>query len=71
MVKTFIVSDKNSRSSKIKNAILKKIKSHSLAKSNLIVVIGGDGFMLETLKNTIDTKTFLWNKFRKLWFPYE
>ena len=50
MVKTFIVSDKNSRSSKIKNAILKKIKSHSLTKSNLIVVIGGDGFMLETLK---------------------
>ena len=50
MVNTFIVSDKNSRSSKIKNAILKKIKSHSLTKSNLIVVIGGDGFMLETLK---------------------
>ncbi len=57
MVIPFIVSDKNSRSSKIKNAVLKKIKSHSLAKSNLIIVIGGDGFMLETLKK--------YNKFKK------
>ncbi len=50
MVKPFIVSDKNSRSFKIKNAVLSRIKKHSLSKSNLIIVIGGDGFMLETLK---------------------
>ena len=50
MVNSFVVSDKNSRSSKIKNAVLKRIKTYSLSKSNLIIVIGGDGFMLETLK---------------------
>ncbi len=57
MVKPFIVSDKNLRSSKIKNAVLKKIELYSLAKSNLIIVIGGDGFMLETLKK--------YNKYKK------
>ena len=57
MVNPFVVSDKNSRSSKIKNAVLKRIKMHSLSKSNLIIVIGGDGFMLETLKK--------FNKYKK------
>ena len=57
MVKPFIVSDKNFRSSKIKNAVLKKINSHSLIKSNIIIVIGGDGFMLQTLKK--------YNKYKK------
>ena len=58
MVKPYIVSDKNFRSSKIKNAILKRVKSYSLIKSNLIIVIGGDGFMLETLKK--------YNKYKNL-----
>ena len=72
MVNPFVISDKNSRSSKIKNAVLKRIKSHSLSRSNLIIVIGGDGFMLETLKKYNKyKKTFLWNKFGKLWFPHE
>ena len=57
MVNPFVVSDKNSRSSKIKNAVLKKINTYSLSKSNLIIVIGGDGFMLETLKK--------YNKYKK------
>ncbi len=57
MVNPFIISDKNSRSFKIKNAVLKRIKMHSLSKSNLIIVIGGDGFMLETLKK--------YNKYKK------
>ena len=57
MINPFIVSDKNSRSSRIKNAVLKRIKMHSLSKSNLIIVIGGDGFMLETLKK--------YNKYKK------
>ncbi len=57
MVNPFIVSDKNSKSSKIKKAVLKRIKSYSLSKSNLIIVIGGDGFMLETLKK--------YNKYKK------
>ncbi len=57
MVNPFVISDKNSRSFKIKNAVLKKINKHSLSKSNLIIVIGGDGFMLETLKK--------YNKYKK------
>ncbi|MDA9720614.1 NAD kinase [Candidatus Pelagibacter sp.] len=57
MVNPFIVSDKNLRSTKIKNQLLKRIKLYSLAKSNLIIVIGGDGFMLETLKK--------YNKYKK------
>ena len=57
MVNPFVISDKNSRSFKIKNAVLKKINTHSLSKSNLIIVIGGDGFMLETLKK--------YNKYKK------
>ena len=57
MVNPFVVSDKNSRSSKIKNAVLKRIKTYSLSRSNLIIVIGGDGFMLETLKK--------YNKYKK------
>ncbi len=57
MVYPFVISDKNSKSSKIKKAVLKKIKSYTLAKSNLIIVIGGDGFMLETLKK--------YNKYQK------
>ena len=31
-------------------------------KPNLTIVIGGDGFMLQTLKNR-NSKIFLWNKF--------
>ena len=50
MINPFIVSDKNSRSNKIKNAVLKRMNIYSLSKSNLIIVIGGDGFMLQSLK---------------------
>ena len=57
MVNPFIISDKNLKSLRIKQAILKKINPCTLAKSNLIIVIGGDGFMLETLKK--------YNKYKK------
>ena len=50
MSKLQIISDKNKKSSKIKNLLLKKIKSNHFKKQNLIIVIGGDGFMLQTLK---------------------
>ena len=46
----FIVADRNERSIKIKNKVLKNIKTSSLYKSDIIIVIGGDGFMLQTLK---------------------
>ena len=50
MSKLHIISDKNKKSSKIKNLLIKKIKSNNFKKENLIIVIGGDGFMLQTLK---------------------
>ena len=50
MNKLQIISDKNKKSLSIKNILLKKIKSNDFQKDNLIIVIGGDGFMLQTLK---------------------
>jgi len=49
-IKAYIVFDKNKISLKIKSFIKKQIQSTSLAKSELIIVLGGDGFMLQTLK---------------------
>ena len=49
-IKAHICFDKTKNSLKIKSSLEKKIQSISLAKSKLIVVIGGDGFMLQTLK---------------------
>ena len=74
MSKFQIISDKNKKSSKIKNLLFKKIKSSHFKKENLIIVIGGDGFMLQTLKRNKSSKKhfyginsgnygFLMNKF--------
>jgi len=48
--KFYIVFDKTKSSLKIKSLIVKKIRSVSLKKSNTIIVLGGDGFMLQILK---------------------
>ena len=50
MIKPSIISDKNKQSLKIKLFLEKKVKIYTLIKSNLVIVIGGDGFMLQTLK---------------------
>ncbi len=50
MMKPIIISDSNKKSLKIKSFIIKNIKKNPLLKSNLVIVIGGDGFMLKTLK---------------------
>ena len=50
MTKLQIISDKNKKSSKIKDILNKKINKDQFKKDNLIIVIGGDGFMLQTLK---------------------
>tara|TARA_B100000989_G_C19460980_1_gene436186 strand:- start:877 stop:1041 length:165 start_codon:yes stop_codon:yes gene_type:complete len=50
MSKFQIISDKNKKSQNIKKTLLKKIKSSQFKKENLIIVDGGDGFMLKTLK---------------------
>ena len=46
----FVVYDKTKSSLKIKSLLEKKVQSTSLSKSDVIIVIGGDGFMLQTLK---------------------
>ena len=72
----FIVSDNNKKSESIKSKLLKNIKSSSLKKSEIIVVIGGDGFMLQVLKKLYKFKKpfyginsgdygFLMNKFHE------
>ena len=50
MNKLQIISDRNKKSLKIKKILNKKIYDYKFKKDNLIIVIGGDGFMLETLK---------------------
>ena len=74
MDKFHIISDKNKKSLKIKNLLIKKINNYNFKKNNLTIVIGGDGFMLETLKKNKNSKKqfyginsgnygFLMNKF--------
>ena len=59
MTKIQIISDKNKKSLRFKNQILKNIKLYNFKKENLVVVIGGDGFMLQTLKkNKFSKKQF-------------
>ena len=50
MIKPHILFDNNNLSIKIKNFIKKRLGHYALSKSDLIVVIGGDGFMLGSLK---------------------
>ena len=50
MTKILIISDKNLKSIKIKKVVLNILKNKSLNLPRLIIVIGGDGFMLQTLK---------------------
>ena len=49
-LKISLVSDKNKNSNKIKYKLEKKIKFSTIKNSEIIIVIGGDGFMLQTLK---------------------
>ena len=50
MKKLHFVFDKTQKNLKLKNIIFKKEKNYPLKKSNVITVLGGDGFMLQTLK---------------------
>ena len=74
--KIYLVFDKTKNSLKIKSFLIKKIHSTTLKKSNVIIVLGGDGFMLQTLKKLYKFKKpfyginsgnygFLMNKFSK------
>ena len=50
MIKPHILFDNTKLSKKIKNFLDHKITNLSLVKCNLIIVVGGDGFMLSSLK---------------------
>ena len=74
MKKIQIISDKNLKSQKIKNLLIKELNKVEPPKFNIIIVIGGDGFMLQTLKKNKESKKlfyginsgnygFLMNKF--------
>ncbi|MDC0619037.1 NAD kinase [Pelagibacteraceae bacterium] len=74
MNKPLIISDTNSKSLIIKKQIIKILNKEKIKKSNIIIVIGGDGFMLQTLKKNKKSKKsfyginsgnygFLMNKF--------
>ncbi|MDA7734124.1 NAD kinase [Candidatus Pelagibacter sp.] len=74
MNKLQIISDKNKKSANIKKQLISIINKHQFPQKNLIIVIGGDGFMLETLKKNRNLKKqfyginsgnygFLMNKF--------
>ena len=55
-----IIADRNSKSEKIKLFIKKNLKINPFKKNKLIIVIGGDGFMLQTLKKNIDNDSFFY-----------
>ena len=74
MKKIQIISDKNLNSQKIKKSLIKILNKAEQIKSNIIIVVGGDGFMLQTLKKNKKSKRlfygvnsgnygFLMNKF--------
>ena len=74
MNKTVIISDKNIKSQRIKKSLIKILDKKEPLKLNIIIVIGGDGFMLQTLKKNKKSKKlfyginsgnygFLMNKF--------
>ena len=60
MKKIQIISDTNQKSLKIKSQILKKLNKNKINRSNTVIVIGGDGFMLQTLKKNKISKKFFY-----------
>ena len=76
MNKPLIISDNNLKSAQIKKQIINLFKRKKIFRKNIVLVVGGDGFMLKTLKKNQKTKKlfyginsgnygFLMNKFSK------
>ena len=57
MINPHILFDNTKQSKKIKNYLDHNVKNVSISRCNLIIVIGGDGFMLSSLKK--------YNKYKK------
>ena len=60
MNKIKIISDKNRNSIRIKKSLSKITQNSKLRKSNISIVIGGDGFMLQTLKKNQNSNKFFY-----------
>jgi len=60
MKKFEIISDHNLKSKKIKSKLTKIFKDQNYFNSNIIIVIGGDGFMLQTLKKNKNKDKFFY-----------
>jgi len=60
MNKIQIISDSNKRSLKIKFQLLNKLNKSKIDKLSTVIVIGGDGFMLQTLKKNKKSKKFFY-----------
>ena len=57
MKKLNFIIDRTNKAKSFKKIILKKYKNHSISNCDVIVVAGGDGFMLKTVK-----KLYKYNK---------
>jgi len=60
MKKIQIIYDKNLKSKRIKNSLDKILNKSTIKKPNITIVIGGDGFMLQTLKKNKKSKKFFY-----------
>ena len=60
MKKIQIISDTNKRSLNIKSQLLKILLKNEIIRSDITIVIGGDGFMLQTLKKNKKLKKFFY-----------
>ena len=74
MKKIQIISDTNKKSINIKFQLIKRLNNNKIKRNNIVIVVGGDGFMLQTLKKNKKSKKlfyginsgnygFLMNKF--------
>ena len=60
MTRPIIISETNKKSLRIKKFLSINIKKNKSLKSNLLIVIGGDGFMLKTLKKNKNSLKFFY-----------
>ncbi len=60
MKKIHIISDTNSKSLRIKKSLSNILNKIEIKKTNIVVVIGGDGFMLQTLKKNKNSKKYFY-----------
>ena len=60
MTRPIIISETNKKSLRIKKFLLNNFKKNKSLKSNLLIVIGGDGFMLKILKKNKNSLKFFY-----------